>query len=369
MRIIRNRKSNRVSHRLGRLALVLLALIISLGSATVAVAAPAQALTCQQTLQQPDPFGYINFYHGTSLAAAQAIAANGIDLSKSSPYTDFGRGFYVTTNLTQAVEWAFKQHWKDHPTIVDYSIPIGDLSPGGLCGQVFPSATSAYLNFVRSERTNQPPIGGGGYDFVEGPLLLNPTDFLAGKAAITGGQQDSIHTAAAVWIFNSYFNNYYQLSPSGDFPITLRSDANGNYVSAELGYTGGNYAMLRARAASQGPWENYTAYYIPTSNGNEIAIRSNANNNYVSAELGYTGNNYAMLRARASAVGPWEKYYEIENSDGTFSLKSAANGNYVSAELGYTGSTYAMLRARASAIGPWETFTDNSWATNCASCE
>jgi hypothetical protein len=129
--------------------------------------------------------------------------------------------------------------------------------------------------------------------------------------------------------------------------------------------------MLRARSASQGPWEGYTAYYIPTSSGNEIAIRSNANSNYVSTELNYTGTEYAMLRARSATSGPWEKYYEIENSDGTFSLKSVANGNYVSAELGYGTSNplYGVLRARSTSIGPWETFTDDSWSTNCASCE
>jgi hypothetical protein len=34
----------------------------------------------------------------------------------------------------------------------------------------------------------------------------------------------------------------------------------------------------------------------------------------------------------------------------------AANGLYVSAEIGYTGSYYGMLRARATSIGPWEIF-------------
>jgi hypothetical protein len=39
-------------------------------------------------------------------------------------------------------------------------------------------------------------------------------------------------------------------------------------------------------------------------------IFSLANNLYVSAELGYGGGDYAMLRARASAIGPWERFAE-----------------------------------------------------------
>ncbi|WP_424887005.1 hypothetical protein [Streptomyces sp. XH2] len=38
-------------------------------------------------------------------------------------------------------------------------------------------------------------------------------------------------------------------------------------------------------------------------------------------------------------------------------ITSRANGRLVSAELGYGGDTYGMLRARATAVGPWELFT------------
>jgi hypothetical protein len=41
------------------------------------------------------------------------------------------------------------------------------------------------------------------------------------------------------------------------------------------------------------------------------SILSAANGRWVSAELGYTGGNYAMLRARATAIGPWEQYYTL----------------------------------------------------------
>jgi len=91
-----------------------------------------------------------------------------------------------------------------------------------------------------------------------------------------------------------------------------------------------------------------------TCNG-PFTITSQANGLLVSAELGYTGGDAGMLRARANAIGPWERFF-IDNF-GTFAtITSAANGLLVSAELGYTGDDAGMLRARATAIGPWEQF-------------
>jgi hypothetical protein len=90
----------------------------------------------------------------------------------------------------------------------------------------------------------------------------------------------------------------------GPYTITLRSEANGLYVTAELGYTGTDNGMpiagmLRARATSVGPWEEFQT-------DNE-ALKA-ANYTYVSAELSYTGTDYGMLRARAATIGPWEKF-------------------------------------------------------------
>ena len=45
-------------------------------------------------------------------------------------------------------------------------------------------------------------------------------------------------------------------------------------------------------------------------------IQSDANNLYVSAELGYTGGNYGMLRARATSIGPWEQYVTANHQIG-----------------------------------------------------
>ncbi|VWC52709.1 hypothetical protein BLA23254_08057 [Burkholderia lata] len=136
--------------------------------------------------------------------------------------------------------------------------------------------------------------------------------------------------------------------------VSITSLANQHLVSAELGYAGSDYAMLRARATAVGPWEQYTLCNY--AGDGYWTIQSQANGLYVSAELGYSGNQYGMLRARASVVGPWEKFVFRSCGLGCTTILSQANGLFVSAELGYPADQYGMLRARASVVGPWEQF-------------
>ena len=51
----------------------------------------------------------IRLYHGTILESAFDIAINGIDLSKSEKYLDFGAGFYLTNDRKRAAERAWKK--------------------------------------------------------------------------------------------------------------------------------------------------------------------------------------------------------------------------------------------------------------------
>jgi hypothetical protein len=144
--------------------------------------------------------------------------------------------------------------------------------------------------------------------------------------------------------------------------------ANNLLVAAEIGYAASNplYGMLRARTRPEnvGPWEKFIVDDLNPDDNGRVAIRSNANGLYVSAEIGYSSSDprYGMLRARARTVGPWETFrwgfYNSGTVYGYSNVLIAANGSYVSTELGYTGSTYAMLRARPNqkSIGPWEQF-------------
>ena len=132
----------------------------------------------------------------------------------------------------------------------------------------------------------------------------------------------------------------------------LKSEANGKYVSAELNYTGAGYGELRARANSVGPWERFEFCWGTNQTAFNLSIRSLANGKWVSAELNYTGALYGMLRARADSIGPWESFY------GGNEIQSRVTWKWVSAELQYTGIRYGMLRARANSPGPWENFTN-----------
>ena len=51
----------------------------------------------------------IRLYHGTNLESAFNIAVNGIDLSKSEKYLDFGSGFYLTNDPVRAAERAWQK--------------------------------------------------------------------------------------------------------------------------------------------------------------------------------------------------------------------------------------------------------------------
>lgn len=144
---------------------------------------------------------------------------------------------------------------------------------------------------------------------------------------------------------------------------SILSAANNLWVSAELGYGGANYAMLRARASVIGPWEQFALCYDYTAGFWYIV--SDANSNAVSTELGYGGGSNGMLRARASVVGPWEQYVLSCTSAGTLIIGSLANNLWVSTELGYGGAGNAMLRARASGVGPWEQYLTLTGRIGC----
>src|SRR5579859_2547054 len=143
------------------------------------------------------------------------------------------------------------------------------------------------------------------------------------------------------------------------------ANANSDYVSAELGYTGASYGMLRARATTIGPWEKFDFCYDATQGW--WAISSDANGLYVTAQFGYAGASFGELTASSSIIGPYQKWVlgcvpgspvgpQIE----FVTIQAQTNLNYVSTEIGYTGASYAMLRARAATAGPWEKYFNPS---------
>jgi hypothetical protein len=136
------------------------------------------------------------------------------------------------------------------------------------------------------------------------------------------------------------------------------SFAASKYVTAELGYGSNLYGMVRAARDDPGPWEDWTFCSYWEGATKITYIKNEYNGRYVSAEFGRTGVDDGMLRARATSIGPWEKF-RIERwgpNPSMYTIKSLTYGRYVSTELGYGGVRKNMLRARASGIGNWEKF-------------
>ncbi|WP_458413102.1 hypothetical protein ACNQFZ_20265 [Schinkia sp. CFF1] len=61
-------------------------------------------------------------YHGTNLFAAKLIQYTGILLNAQRELTDFGKGFYVTPNHMQAIEWSQvkSKNPQVHPTMLEW---------------------------------------------------------------------------------------------------------------------------------------------------------------------------------------------------------------------------------------------------------
>ncbi|MGV9790568.1 endonuclease/exonuclease/phosphatase family protein [Streptomyces sp. NPDC003435] len=142
----------------------------------------------------------------------------------------------------------------------------------------------------------------------------------------------------------------------------LRSVGGGGlYVSAEVTSSGNREGLLRARTAASsldelGSWEKFTLH--TDDKGWTATLRSEANGNYVTTERNDTGSHANMLRARGTTVGEWEKLHLEKQSDGTYALKAWTNDGYkyVTAEMQDPGDDNGLLRARADSVGSWQKF-------------
>jgi len=90
--------------------------------------------------------------------------------------------------------------------------------------------------------------------------------------------------------------------------VSIKSTFNNQYVSAELNETGDNYGLLRAGATNAGPSETYTV--CRDQDNFYTVIQSNANNMFVSTEK---LNSQRILRARATAAYGWEFFLTPNN--------------------------------------------------------
>jgi hypothetical protein len=136
-------------------------------------------------------------YHGTDKTSALNIIGNKVDISNARANTDFGKGFYTTTNLNQAKVWANirSQKTNGQTAIVKFTVDRSKL------------AKLDFLCFVRykdedfwkliehcrlDELQNRIPKP---YDVVFGPVVRGKPN---SKKVWIGYDQVSFHTKEAI---------------------------------------------------------------------------------------------------------------------------------------------------------------------------
>jgi hypothetical protein len=133
------------------------------------------------------------------------------------------------------------------------------------------------------------------------------------------------------------------LSAAGLSSSTTIRDPSGNYlVPAVNDSNPSDYALVRAVGSSG---QKYT---LVSLGGDTWAIRAAANGLYWCAEIGYTGNGYAQIRARSRDLGSYEQFKLYRFEDGRIAIKSVVNGKYLRTEPGYPDKFRGMVRASSS---------------------
>jgi len=156
-------------------------------------------------------------YHGTHAQAAEAIvqpAGNGehsVDLSLCRARVDFGRGFYVTTSLDQAKNWANVQargmrrsgaraKRGESAAVVRFRLDRNRLAE--LRDLVFMSESqgTGFWDFIHYCRREAAPLHGTPqpYDIVYGPLTLWPQ-----RLVLKDCDQIGFHTERALAVLQS----------------------------------------------------------------------------------------------------------------------------------------------------------------------
>ena len=172
----------------------------------------------------------MELYHGTN----QIIRK--IDLSNSRLRTDFGKGFYLGSNLSVAEEWAkSRAAFSGTPIVMRYALDFAVFDNIMLNPQKFDAPSVEWLNFVRDNRrrndksvkTNEPRhsfgIVSGAIandkvnfvvdDYIKG--LISAEEAIKKVRAIPSVFQVSIHTSAALAYLDESSAEYKKLLDSG----------------------------------------------------------------------------------------------------------------------------------------------------------
>ena len=116
-------------------------------------------------------------YHGTNIDFGK------IDLSRSNPFKDFGKGFYLTDIRSQAEELARKRMIRDGgtPVVQEYEFDENLLTGSNLNCLRFDGPTAAWAEFIFKNRSRSNPAFKHDYDIVIGPIADDGVAYLLSR--------------------------------------------------------------------------------------------------------------------------------------------------------------------------------------------
>ena len=108
----------------------------------------------------------MTLYHGSN------IAIDMIDLSKSRPGKDFGKGFYLSPDRQQAIEMAESKvaFLGGEPIVTEFEFDNDIIASGKLKVKTFDAYTEEWAKFVYDNRENFSDTPIHDYDIIFGPI-------------------------------------------------------------------------------------------------------------------------------------------------------------------------------------------------------
>jgi hypothetical protein len=145
----------------------------------------------------------IELYHGTLETHVDSVLG-GIDLNVCRDLTDFGRGFYTTTNRLQAEQWAtnLANRTGGVPAVIRFTVERDGLAH--LEGLFFIRGSAASIDYWSFVQYCKTVVGDhrrtytGWYDIVAGPVVGS----LKKQTVLPDADQVSFHTPRAVRVLD-----------------------------------------------------------------------------------------------------------------------------------------------------------------------
>ena len=116
-------------------------------------------------------------YHGTN------IDFDEIDLGRSNPFKDFGKGFYLTDIRTRAEELARKRMIRDGGSqiVQVYEFDEALLADPSLKSKKFDGPTAEWAEFIYRNRNRSESVFKHDYDIVIGPIADDGVAYLLSR--------------------------------------------------------------------------------------------------------------------------------------------------------------------------------------------